>query len=332
MIPLKISSPNHILNENINLLKQDHPNTSSFQGKVQTGHEWNVHNGDALSVLRDIHKDTFHCVVTSPPYFWLRDYGVEGQIGLEDTLDEYIESINCVMDEVFRVLKPSGLLFLNIGDTYYSGKGQSQGFDKKSNKRRFGLRAVDRSGGLGMGIQRKSLIGVPWRVATALSQRGWILRSTIIWNRQKSFESVKDRPKQNYEYIFMFAKSRRYYFNLQALEATGEETIWNISAKPKPTNGIKTAPYPDDLVKRCLEIGCPPNGNVLDPFAGSGTTLRVALQSERDVTGIDLNPTFCDYMVKMLGKLQSPVEAKKPKKKVESKSKKKKCLTSLVST
>ena len=128
----------------------------------------------------------FNCVVTSPPYYSLRDYDAEGQIGLEETVSEYVESISNVMDEVRRVLADDGLLFLNLGDTYYSGKGKSHGVDKKSSKRRFGLRPVDRSGGLGLGLLRKSAIGIPWRVALDMAQRNWVLRSAIIWQEERA--------------------------------------------------------------------------------------------------------------------------------------------------
>ena len=101
----------------------------------------------------------------------------------------------------------------------------------------------------------------------------------------------------------MFAKSRNYYFNRQELISYGEEDVWTIPARPATSNGIDTAPFPDDLVDRCIKIGCKPAGKVLDPFAGSGTTLRVAVQSGRFATGIDLNPFFCEYMAKMLGQL-----------------------------
>ena len=117
--------------------------------------EWSVYNGDAYKVLKDLPAQSYNCVVTSPPYYWLRDYGVERQIGVEEAVEAYVKAINDVMDEVHRVLKKNGVLFLNLGDTYYSGKGKSHGVDKKSSKRRFGLRAVDKSGGLDIGIKPK---------------------------------------------------------------------------------------------------------------------------------------------------------------------------------
>jgi DNA modification methylase len=160
---------------------------------------------------------------------------------------------------------------------------------------------VDKSGGLGIGLKPKTIIGIPWRVAIEMTLRGWVLRSPIIWHREHCLpESVKDRPRRSYEYVFMFTQNRRYYFNRSILETEDVEDVWTISARPKPTNGIDTAPFPDELVQRCLNIGCPADGSVLDPFAGGGTTLRVALQSGRSATGIDLNPDFCSYMVNNL--------------------------------
>jgi len=271
-----------------------------WSGATDSGLAWNVYCGEARTVLSTLPNETYNCVVTSPPYYWLRDYGVANQIGQEETVQGYVDAIAGVMDEVYRVLRPDGLVFLNLGDTYYSGKGQSQGVDPKSNKRRFGLRAVDKSGGVGIGIKPKSVIGVPWRVALQMANnRQWVLRSTIIWHRKDALpEAVLDRPRRSYEYVFMFAKRRKYFFNRQALKDIElEEDVWTISARPKPANGLDTAPFPDELVHRCLDFGCPTQGRVLDVFAGSGTTLRVALATGRHPTGIDLNPDFCEYMV-----------------------------------
>ena len=277
-----------------------------WTGETKSGNKWQVICGDARAVLKSLPEETFDCVVTSPPYYCLRDYGIEGQIGLEDKLSDYVRNIADVMDEVRRVLKSDGLLFLNLGDTYYSGKGESQGVDRKSNKRRFGLRPVDKSGGVGAGMERKSAIGVPWRVALEMTSSEWVLRSAIIWHRRHSLpEAVKDRPRRSYEHVFMFAKDRRYHFNREALKDIQlEEDVWTIPARPKPTNGIDTAPYPDELVERCLALGCRERGLVLDPFAGSGTTLRVALNSGRSTTGIDLSLEFCEYMVQQLGEMR----------------------------
>lgn len=277
--------------------------SAQFEGISNEGNEWRIYVGDTCEVLKSFPSETFDCVITSPPYFWLRDYGVENQIGHEETVEGYVQAITDVMDEVQRVLSSNGLLFLNLGDTYYSGKGKAHGTDPKSSKRRFGLRAVDKSGGLGIGLQRKTMIGVPWRVAIEMTQREWVLRSSIVWNRiHRLRESVRDRPRRSYEFVFMFAKARYYYFNRKPLKDKNEEDIWAISAS-KATNGLDTAPFPEELVERCLEIGCKPGGKVLDPFSGAGTTLKVALKTGRSATGIDLNYEFCEYAANQLKEL-----------------------------
>ena len=276
-------------------------------GAVQTwegtsdGQTWAIHHGSALEVLEKLDSQCVDCIVTSPPYFWLRDYGVEGQIGLEDTVDGYVLALLKIMAEARRVLKRRGVAFLNLGDTYYSGKGKSHGTDAKSKKRRFGLRAVDKSGGLGIGLQRKSLIGIPWRVALALAENGWVLRSAIIWHRTNGLpEFVRDRPSRTYEYVFMLAQHRHYHFEKNELPDKIEEDMWSIPAQPRSNAGLSTAPFPDELVRRCLNIGCPTDGVVLDPFVGSGTTVRVALDTGRSGIGIDLNGEFCLHAAQTL--------------------------------
>ncbi len=275
---------------------------NAWRGRAHSGASWAIYYGLALDVLQQMPSESVDCVVTSPPYFWLRDYGVKGQIGQEDSIGEYVDVLTSVMGEVRRVLKSEGLAFLNIGDTFYSGKGESHGQDGKSKKRRFGLRAVDKSGGLGINLQRKSLIGVPWRVGLGLASSGWAIRSSVIWHRKNRLpESVRDRPGRSYEYVFILAKNRRYYFHKKPLiDKKIDEDLWTIAAQPKPTDGLDTAPFPDELVERCLEIGCLEGGIVLDPFVGSGTTVRVAISTGRSGIGIDLNREFCLYAVESL--------------------------------
>jgi DNA modification methylase len=277
--------------------------TYHWNGLSKLGTTWDVYHGDAAFVLEQLSKvmsKTFNCVITSPPYYWLRDYGVEGQIGHEKTIDRYVNAISDVMDEVWNILSDDGVLFLNLGDTYYSGKGKSHGIDRKNGARRFGLRAVDESG---LGVPKKTIIGIPWRVALEMISRGWVLRSPIIWVKEKSLpECVRDRPRRKYEYVFMFVKNRYYYFNKDPIK--GEEDVWHIPDKPNSlSRGKHTAAFPDKLVQRCLDVGCPEGGSVLDPFAGSGTTMRVAVESGRSATGIDLSRDYCNYMVKVLSEL-----------------------------
>lgn len=273
----------------------------SWQGS-KDGNKWRLLCGNAAEALKELEPESVNCIITSPPYYSLRNYGVDGQIGLEDTVEEYVNSLVEVMDEAYRILKKDGLMFLNLGDTYYSGKGKSCGKDSKSHKRRFGLRPVDKSGGLGIRIERKSIIGIPWRVAIEMMTRKWVLRAPVIWYREKALpEFVKDRPARSYEYIFMFAKNRKYYFNKKPLTDNKiDEDVWTIV--PRPTGAeIETAPYPDELVERCIDVGCPKNGIVLDPFVGSGTTINVALKKGCSAIGIDINRNFCDYILTKLG-------------------------------
>jgi DNA modification methylase len=271
-----------------------------WKGHTKQGVAWEVRRGDAKKVLSGFPDEHFNCVVTSPPYFWQRDYQVEGQIGKEATIDDYVNSLAGVLDEVKRVLRKDGLLFLNLGDTYYSAKGQPKGKDKKNTARRFGLRAVDASG---LGVQRKTAIGIPWRVALEMIKRNWTLRSPIVWQRESNVPepTAQDRPWRTYEMVFMFSRSPRYYFTRDALG--GEEDIWKISARAKSTNGLHSAAFPEELVERCIKIGCPERGLVLDPFVGSGTVLRVSLRSQRPAVGIDLSEAYCEYVAKELDTL-----------------------------
>ena len=142
----------------------------------------------------------------------------------------------------------------------------------------------------------------PWRVALAMQAAGWTLRSDIIWKRKTSIPepTAKDRPWRTYEHIFMFTKSVRYYFDREAL--TGEEDVWSIEPERNSlARGTHYAPYPRELVRRCLSAGCPDGGTVLDPFVGGGTTMSVALEMNRDAIGIELNPGFCEHIVRVLG-------------------------------
>jgi DNA modification methylase len=266
-------------------------------GGVVHGIPWEVHRGDAQAVLATLPDNRFASVVTSPPYYSQRDYLVAGQIGLEKTYKEYVKRLVSAFSEVKRVLSPDGTLFLNLGDTYYSGKGQPKGTDRKNGARRFGLRPVDASG---LGVPRKTALGIPWRVALEMIDDGWTLRSAITWVRASSVPepTAHDRPWRTYEMIFLFAKSPRYYFSRAALGK--EEDIWHISKRPRNSRGVHSAAFPDELVEKCLSVGCLPKGEVLDPFAGSGTVLRVALNSKRPAFGIDLSHKFCDHMSRIL--------------------------------
>jgi DNA modification methylase len=267
------------------------------QHTASNGAHWQIHQGDTSTVLLTMPPDVFHCCITSPPYYWQRDYGVDGQIGKEATIAGYVGAISNTFEQVRRVLRPDGVLFLNMGDTYYSAKGQPKGKDPKNRARRFGLRAVDASG---LGVPRKTAIGIPWRVALEMISRGWILRSAVIWHRANSIPepTAHDRPWRTYEHVFIFAKTQKYWFNRNAVK--GHEDIWSIPDRPRGNRGLHSAAFPDALVEQCLEAGCPPEGVVLDPFSGSGTVLRVAIERGHAVTGVELNAKYCEYASKIL--------------------------------
>lgn len=267
-------------------------------GQRSAGPTWAIYQGDCREVLQELKPSSVNCVVTSPPYYWQRDYEVEGQFGLEPTIDGFVENLR----ETFAALKPvlteDGTVFLNLGDTYYNAKGRPHGEDSKHRSRRMStLRAVD---GPGLGLPRKSLIGIPWRVALALQSDGWILRSAIIWVRNTAIPepSSRDRPWRKYEHLFLFSKSVRYFFKRDGLD--GEEDVWVIEPdRNSRARGTHYAPYPTALVERCINAGCPAGGVVLDPFLGGGTTMYVANDMGRDAIGIELNPTFCAHVADM---------------------------------
>lgn len=263
-------------------------------GVTRDGLNWMVLNADVNAGLAAVPDASVNCAVTSPPYYWQRDYEVAGQIGHEATIEGYVESLVRVFRGVREKLRPDGTLFLNLGDTYYSAKGKPHGVDDKHNGRnmmRRHLRAVD---GPGLGLPRKSLIGIPWRVALALQQDGWTLRSAVIWQRPATLPepTAHDRPWRTHENIFIFSKGPRYWFNRAGLN--GEEDIWQIVARPE-NPGSHFAPYPRELVDRCLACGCPPGGVVLDPFVGSGTTLVSALGTGRHAIGVELKPEYAAH-------------------------------------
>ena len=322
--------------------------------------------GDARDRIRDIPEATVQCVVTSPPYYGLRDYGVDGQIGLEPTMAEFIATLVEVFREVRRVLRPDGTLWLNLGDSYVSpgsgGRDPERWPRQQRNQGSTNATRKDQATDLPL----KNMMGVPWRVAFALQDDGWILRQDIVWAKPNPMpESVKDRCTKAHEYIFLFAKSPRYYFDGEAIaepvadstvarlqqpsladqdgsfrvpgrrgiamkavppagwdtrpgshsvldhnrpgsqptkyragEARDYEaktlrnrrTVWTISPEPSSENHF--ARFPSKLAELCIAAGSRPGDTVLDPFAGSGTTLHAAYRMERGALGIELNPEY----------------------------------------
>jgi DNA modification methylase len=246
-------------------------------------------NGDCRAILPTLEAGSVQCCVTSPPYYGLRDYGVDGQIGLEPTPDEYVAEMVAVFREVRRVLRDDGTLWLNIGDSVYSGNGQPTGSDLRSPNRDWMRKTKRWLDTPGMGLPKKSLLGVPWRVAHALQADGWTIRQEIIWARPSAFiePSVTDRPYRQHETIFLISKARRYYFDRSTLP---EESVWHI----EPERGVRAhvAPFPTDLVARCILAGTKPGDTVLDPFSGAGTTALTASRLGRAAIGIELNADY----------------------------------------
>jgi excisionase family DNA binding protein len=259
------------------------------------GRRWRVVNGDVRAALRRIDDQSINCAVTSPPYYWQRDYEVDGQIGHESTIDEYVDSLVEMFSDLRRTLTDDGVFFLNLGDTFYNAKGKPHGRDKKHRGRQLARRVLRAVDGPGLGLPRKSLIGIPWRVALAMQEDGWTLRSSVIWQRPAPMPepTAKDRPWRTYEFVFIFSKSARYWFNRDGLN--GDEDIWQIVARPE-NPGSHFAPFPRELADRCVACGCPPGGVVLDPFVGSGTTMVAALHHGCDAVGIDLKPEYCEFV------------------------------------
>lgn len=250
---------------------------------------YSIHIGDCHETLRGLPDASVNCCVTSPPYYWQRDYGHECQIGHEDTPADYVVRLIEVFREVRRVLTDDGTVFLNLGDSYYNGNGQPKGSDPRSPSRDWIRKKARPLDVAGLGYPKKSLLGMPWRVALALQDDGWTLRQEIIWCRETAFPepSVKDRPHRQHETVFLLSKSRWYHFDRTALP---EESVWHIGHE-RAAKG-HSAPFPAALVERCILAGCPVGGTVLDPFGGSGTTAGVALKHGRNAILCELNPGY----------------------------------------
>lgn len=238
---------------------------------------------------------TFQCCVTSPPYYSLRNYQVDGQIGLEQTPHQYVAQLVAVFQEVRRVLRDDGTLWLNLGDSYAN--------DTKWGGASGGKHAAALHGNTGIGrtkrhtgAKAKDLLMIPARVALALQADGWWLRSAIVWHKPNVMpESVKDRPTSSYEMVYLFAKAEQYFYDADAIrEPPGRNcrNVWSINTKPFRDSHF--AVMPPEVAQRCILAGCPAGGKVLDPFGGAGTTGLVAAELGRRATLIELNPDYAE--------------------------------------
>jgi site-specific DNA-methyltransferase (cytosine-N4-specific) len=256
--------------------------------------------GDAVRVLAALPSKSVQTVVTSPPYWSLRDYGIEGQIGLEASVDLFIKNLATAFDGVQRVLKDDGTLWLNIGDSYTSGGRTWRAPDKKNRARAMDVRPPTPEG-----LKPKDLIGVPWRLALALQAAGWYLRADVIWNKPNCQpESVGDRPTRSHEYVFLFSKSERYSYDVDAVRGPNDRrarTVWDINTQAYPDAHFAT--FPPSLVQPCVRLTSKPGDLVLDPFIGSGTTALVAAKEGRRFLGIELNPEYLEIARRRLRSL-----------------------------
>ncbi len=248
-----------------------------------------VIEGDAAAVLRLLPAGCCRCCVTSPPYWGLRDYGVAGQIGAEAEPAEYVAALVRVFAEVRRVLAADGTLWLNVGDSYTSGNRGYRAPDRKNPVRAMAYRARTPAG-----LKPKDLVGIPWRLAFALQDDGWYLRSDIVWEKPNAMpESVRDRPTRSHEYLFLFARAERYLYRGERLrEENGRRrrSVWPIPTEPFA--GAHFATFPPALVLPCILAGSDPGDRVLDPFFGAGTVGLVAARHGRRYTGIEVNPEY----------------------------------------
>jgi site-specific DNA-methyltransferase (adenine-specific)/site-specific DNA-methyltransferase (cytosine-N4-specific) len=248
--------------------------------------------------------------VTSPPYWGLRDYGVTHQIGAEEDVDDYVTNLADVFEEVRRVLQPDGTLWLNLGDSYTSGGRTWRAPDKKNGARAMHYRAPTPSG-----LKPKDLIGVPWRVAFALQANGWYLRSDIIWYKPNCQpESVRDRPTQAHEYLFLLTKSLQYHYDYDAAREVRDDgrgwrnrrSVWAVNTVAFPMAHFAT--FPPELVAPCILAGSAAGDTVLDPFFGTGTVGLVARAHSRAFVGIELKSEYALMAAERLGWEESRLE------------------------
>jgi len=284
-----------------------------------------VHHCDALALLRALPDNFVHCIVTSPPYYGLRNYGENGQIGLEDTPAQYVARLVEVFREAKRVLRNDGTCWVVLGDSYAANRGSGAkpvGEKQKTNSGSLlgALRVPD-------DLKEKDLIGIPWRVAFALQDDGWWLRNDIIWHKPNPMpESVTDRCTVSHEYVFLLTKAARYWYDADAIREPASDwgtrdrsmlrggttdpllkhhglnncdfadigrnrrTVWTVPTEPKPFQHF--AMFPQKLIEPMILAGCPTGGIVLDPFMGSGTTALVAQRLGRHYIGCDLNREY----------------------------------------
>lgn len=265
--------------------------------------------GDALTVLKDYPDEFFRVVVTSPPYFNVKDYGVEGQLGLEESPEAYVEALVSVFRECRRVLASDGTFWLNLGDSSYNyrpGKGQAMPKQTLAKTAEDLTSYCPRRGLKLPGLKEKDLIGIPWMTAFALREDGWYLRSEIVWDKMSARpESVKDRPARSHEKLFLFSKAQNYYYDWEAVAEESASTdsglrnkrdVWQVRPTRVRNSVFHFARFPSGLITPCILSGSEEGDWVLDPFAGSGTVGLSALEHGRNCVLVDIKADYCAGM------------------------------------
>lgn len=301
--------------------------------------------GDSLTELRKIPDESIDSIITSPPYWALRDYGVAGQLGLESTFQEYISKLCDIFDEVKRVLKPEGTCWVNLGDTYSAQRWTGNGQGQPMNGFKDGHRDIAPMKITGM--PDKSLVQIPSRFAIEMSNRGWILRNEIIWHKPNCMpSSVKDRFTVDFEKVFFFVKSKKYWFDSDSVKEPtltkdnssrdrdttklnncpgrtrmaglkvnnydfkNKRAVWTVTTKPFTEAHFAT--FPEALIETPIKAGCPAGGVCLDPFMGAGTTAVVAKKLGRHYLGIELNPAYIEIAETRIGHVPISLFANQP--------------------
>jgi len=279
----------------VSLTENDDPVGSLKQNLLIQGH--------AKAALRLLPQTSIQTVVTSPPYWSLRDYDVARQIGCDESLTDYIDEIVDTFEELRRVLRSDGTVWLNVGDAYTSGNRRYRAPDKKNRARAMAMRPPTPDG-----LKPKDLIGLPWRLAFALQEAGWWLRSEIIWSKPNAHpESVRDRPTKSHETVFLLSKNQDYFYDVDAVRGPNSRrlrTTWDIPTEPRKrvTENLDDHPaiMPATLAERCIALTSRCGDVVLDPYAGSGTTLIAAQCMDRRWVGVELKPAFVEQMEQRL--------------------------------
>ena len=301
--------------------------------------------GDCRETLKQFPRGSAQMCVTSPPYYGLRDYGgEENQIGMEQSPEDYVNEMVQVFREVRDVLADDGVLWLNIGDSYYNYRSDGNYPKQSVSKTRQDLpKSTPVRGNKLKGLKQKDLIGIPWMLAFALRADGWWLRQDIIWNKPNPMpESVKDRCTKSHEYIFLLSKSKQYYYDNEAIKepvkqdwgtrdrtngkyhnpGTGlaphsglsksydrknKRSVWTVTNKPY--KGAHFAVFPPDLIEPCILAGSEENDIVLDPFMGSGTTAMVAKKHNRNYIGCELHEDYASLQTDRIDSIPSQLPA-----------------------